>query len=60
MNKEEHLAYLDELLKGYGNNRLCFPKAEGAFYWGEFMSYDEYCDKYKQECINSGWLNDNN
>lgn len=45
-------------MTGYGKGSLTFPKREGAFYFGELLTYDEYVDKYKEECVKRGWVYD--
>lgn len=53
-----YLAYLEEQLAannlGFG---LVFPKAEGAFYFGEEVTFSEYVDKYRDQCRKEGFLN---
>lgn len=60
MNKADHLDYLKELTKSYGKGNLVAPSAEGAFYFGHYLSHDEYVNKYREQCIKKGWLNANN
>ena len=55
MNKQQHLDFLSKLDESYGEGRMAWPKAEGAFYFGHYLSYDEYVDRYRAECLKNGW-----
>lgn len=52
MTKQDHIDYLKQLEKDYGKGAPGFgcvvPKMEGAFYFGDLITYDEYVDKYRQ------------
>lgn len=54
--KNFHVNYLSSLKEGYGKGMLCFPKAEGAFYFGEALSYDDYVDQYEAKLIELDWI----
>jgi len=58
MTKEEHLEYLEWLKEGLSDKGfgLAIPKAEGAFYFGNDISYKEYVNRYEQQCIKEGWV----
>ena len=58
MTNDEHLEYLRILEVDYGKGNLCLPCREGAFYFSRYISYDEYVDKYREQCVKEGWLND--
>lgn len=53
MTLQDHKDYLTWLKKGYGKGEfgMAVPKREGAFYFGHYIAYDEYVDKYEAEVI---------
>lgn len=58
MTKEDHLIHLECLkeqadTKGVG---LAILKAEGAFYFGDYVTPKEYYEKYLDECKERGWV----
>lgn len=57
MTKSDHIEYLQYLETNYGKGQMCLPSKEGAFYFGRYISYDEYVDKYRKQCIQEGFLN---
>lgn len=57
MDKKDHLEYLEVITENVGKGLLTHPKAEGAFYFGEFYTWDEYVKRYKEECVKEGWIN---
>ena len=58
MSPEDHLEYLKFLEEGCGEGRMAIPKREGAFYYGNYMDWDEYADRYRKSCISEGWINE--
>ena len=58
MTKEDHLAYLEWLKEGLPDKGFgtATPKREGAFYFGHYIRYGEYVDKYEKQCIKEGWI----
>jgi hypothetical protein len=60
MSKEEHLSYLKQLesQKEINKDSLCIPKKEGAFWFGEYHTFNEYVSLYRKECIKEGWANE--
>lgn len=56
MNKDDHIEYLHSLEIDYGKGFLCQPSREGAFYFGRYVTYDEYVVKYRERCVKEGFL----
>lgn len=58
MTKEDHLEYLEFLKEGLSDKGfgMAVPKREGAFYFGRYVTYSEYVDKYEKQCIKEGWI----
>lgn len=56
MDKQDHLNHLKELDKCCGKGWLTFLKVEGAFYFGQGYTHDEYTLKYREECQQKGWI----
>ena len=49
MTKQEHidwLLYLVSAMDYMGIDFQTYPKREGAFYFGRYVTYPEYCAKY--------------
>ena len=56
MSKDEHLNYLTHLESKVevDKDSLCVPRKEGAFWWGEYLTFNEYVKLYREECIKEG------
>ena len=50
MTLDDHLDYLSLLRLDYGKGFMTAPKVEGCFYFGEGITFDEYVEKYEEQC----------